>query len=169
MKKVCPTEFTIQPHNHWNNKWFILAAGDYEAGDFNAMTVAWGGMGTMWGKPFVTIVVRPARHTYSFIEKYPTFTLCSFPEIYKKQLVLMGSRSGRSHDKISDCGLTTMASTNVAAPSFKQADLILECKKIYWDDLKPENFLDPSIHEKYPEKDYHRMYFGEILSIWENK
>jgi hypothetical protein len=42
---------------------------------------------------------------------------------------------------------------------------MVECKKIYRNDLKPENFLDKSIEKEYPKKDYHRMYFGEIVNI----
>ena len=44
-------------------------------------------------------------------------------------------------------------------------EIIIECKKIYFDDYKPENFLDKSIHDEYPEKDYHRIYYGEIVNI----
>jgi hypothetical protein len=43
--------------------------------------------------------------------------------------------------------------------------LILECKKIYWDDMKPENFLDSSIFKHYKNNDEHRIYFGEVLKI----
>jgi hypothetical protein len=62
-------------------------------------------------------------------------------------------------------GLTPIASSRVAAPGFAEAQLILELKKMYWDDLEPGQFLDPSIEKQYPQKDYHRMYFGEILAI----
>ena len=34
---------------------------------------------------------------------------------------------------------------------------------MYWDDFHPEHFLDPGIDANYPRKDYHRIYFGEIL------
>lgn len=61
--------------------------------------------------------------------------------------------------------LTIMSSQKVPAPSFREAELIIECKKIYWDDFKPENFLDHSIEKNYPKKDYHRFYFGEIVEI----
>ena len=44
---------------------------------------------------------------------------------------------------------------------------VLECRKIYWDDMEPEHFLDEDIEKKYPKKDYHRIYFGEILEIFE--
>jgi len=29
--------------------------------------------------------------------------------------------------------------------------------------MNPEHFLDPTIEENYPEKDYHRIYYGEIV------
>ncbi len=167
MIHIEPSAFTARPHHLWNERWFLLTSGDLQSGDYNSMTVAWGGFGTMWGKPFVTIVVRPVRHTFSFLERYDNFTLCSFKESFKKELVLLGSQSGRTMDKIKESGLTPIPSMQVSSPSFREADLILECKKMYWDDLEPDHFLDESIHEKYPEKDYHRMYFGEILAIRE--
>ena len=59
--------------------------------------------------------------------------------------------------------LTPVASTKIAAPAYAEAELILECRKMYWDDVHPEHFLDPGIDANYPRKDYHRIYFGEIL------
>ena len=35
------------------------------------MTVSWGSMGMIWNKPFIQVVVRPQRHTFEFMEKYP--------------------------------------------------------------------------------------------------
>ena len=42
---------------------------------------------------------------------------------------------------------------------------MIECKKMYYQDITPERFLDPAIHEMYPDKDYHRMYIGEIANV----
>ena len=75
-----------------------------------------------------------------------------------------GTHSGRDEDKISKCGLTTLF-TKKETPYFQQASLVLECKKIYFQDIQAENFLLPEIEENYPEKDYHRIYFGEILRV----
>jgi hypothetical protein len=36
---------------------------------------------------------------------------------------------------------------------------------MYWDDFEPEQFLDPGIENNYPLKDYHRVYFGEIVMV----
>ena len=63
------------------------------------------------------------------------------------------------------CGLTPIESSKVEAPGFDQAELIIECRKVYYDDLEPAHFLDASILDNYPKKDFHRMYFGEILAI----
>jgi len=50
-------------------------------------------------------------------------------------------------------------------PALPEAELVIELRKIYWDDIVPEHFLDPAIDLQYPNKDYHRIYFGEILAI----
>ncbi len=149
----------------WSNRWLLLTAGDFSAQRFNAMTVGWGSFGVMWNKPFVQVVVRPTRYTYQFMEQYDTFTLCAFPEAYRAALELLGSISGRDRDKIKASGLVPIAATRVAAPAFAEAELIIECRKIYWDDFKPDHFLDQRIHKNYPLKDYHRVYFGEILAV----
>jgi flavin reductase (DIM6/NTAB) family NADH-FMN oxidoreductase RutF len=159
-------EFLVKAHHLWAKQWLLLTAGDFAGGRFNTMTVGWGSVGTMWGRPFAQVVVRPIRYTYEFIERYDTFTLCAFPQRYRRALNLLGTKSGRDGDKIAEAGLTPVASTQVAAPSFAEADLILECRKIYWDDMAPSRFLDPTIEGNYPNKDYHRIYFGQILAIY---
>jgi flavin reductase (DIM6/NTAB) family NADH-FMN oxidoreductase RutF len=162
-----PTDkFIVNNVDLWSNKWLLLTSGDFEKNDYNAMTVGWGSLGVMWSKPFAQVVVRPTRYTHNFMEQYDTFTLCTFPVKYRKALELLGSKSGKYGDKIAESGLEPIASKKVAAPAFAEAELIIECQKIYWDDFKPDHFLDHRIHSNYPMKDYHRVYFGEILVIW---
>jgi hypothetical protein len=48
---------------------------------------------------------------------------------------------------------------------FSEANLIIECRKIYSDDLHAERFLDPSIAAHYPDRDFHRLYIGEVLQV----
>ena len=159
-------ELLVKTHHLWDKQWLLLTSGDFAAGRFNAMTVGWGSLGTMWGRPFAQVVVRPIRYTYQFMERYDTFTLCAFPEDCRSALQLMGTKSGRDVDKIAEAGLTPIASTRIAAPGFAEAELIIECRKIYWDDLDPARFLDSSIERHYPQKAYHRIYFGQIVAIW---
>lgn len=165
-KPISLNRLSVQAHYLWAKQWLLLTAGDFEKGHFNTMTVGWGSLGTMWGKPFAQVVVRPHRYTFEFIERYDTFTLTVFSDDYRGALNLLGTKSGRDGDKIAETGLTPIASQRVAAPGFAEAELILECQKIYWDDLNPGGFLDPAIENNYPQRDYHRVYFGEILAAF---
>ncbi|MFA8344158.1 MAG: flavin reductase family protein [Rhodothermaceae bacterium] len=165
LEKINPFEFDSKIFDLWNNQWMLVTSGDFENSDFNTMTVAWGSFGVMWNKPFVQIVVRPQRHTFEFTEKYDSFTLTAFPEQYKDALKLLGKKSGRDGDKIAEAGLTPVQSEIVTSPGFEEAELIVECKKIYRDKFSPENFLLPEIDKNYPQKDYHIIYYGEVVNI----
>ncbi len=165
-RKPIPVDsFMTQAHSLWSKKWLVLCSGNFTNGTYNAMTVGWGSFGTMWGKPFAQVVVRPSRHTFQFMEKHDTFTLSVLPEELRPALQLLGSKSGRDGDKIAEAGLTPSSSTQVTAPSFKEAELIIECRKTYWDDFDPEKFIDTAIDAFYKESDYHRIYYGEVLAV----
>ncbi len=157
-------ELVARPLHLWDKGWFLLTAGDLEQGDFNSMTVSWGALGTLWHRPFALVVVRPSRYTYGFTERYDSFTLCAFGEAHRDALQLMGTRSGRDLDKVAATGLTPVAASAVAAPIYDEAELVLECRKLYWDDLEPSHFLDPAIAKEYPGRDYHRAYIGQIVA-----
>ncbi len=148
----------------WMNRWLLLTAGTID--DCNMMTVAWGSIGCMWSMPFAQAVVRPQRHTLGYMEQSDSFTLCAFPEQYRKDLQTLGSISGRDGDKLSKTSLSLKPSTAVSAPSYNEADLILECRKIYCQDMDPAGFVDKTIDENYKAGDYHRIYFGEILAAF---
>ena len=163
--QIEPAAFISRSVHIWGTQWLLLTAGDFQSGEYNTMTVGWGSMGVMWNRPFVQVVVRPTRFTFEFMERYETFTLCAFPEKHRNALQLLGSKSGRDGDKMTESGLTPVASTKVAAPSYTEAELIVECRKIYWDDFDPAQFIDPGIEGNYPLKDYHRIYFGEIVAV----
>ena len=68
-------------------------------------------------------------------------------------------------DKIKESGLTPIASQRISSPGFEEGELIIECKKIYYQDINPDMFLADYIPPMY-HNDYHRGYFGEVLGIW---
>ncbi|MBU1698748.1 MAG: flavin reductase [Candidatus Eisenbacteria bacterium] len=159
-------KFLVKPHDLWGRQSMLLTSGDFKKRDFNTMTVGWGSFGTMWQLPFAQAVVRPTRHTFEFMERHNSFTLCAFPREYREKLTLLGTKSGRDGDKIAEAGLTPIPSKTIDAPGFEEAELIIECRKIYWDDMQPDRFLHPSTESHYPAKDYHRIYFGEIRAVY---
>jgi len=166
-RKAIPIhDLTIKVYHFWPEHWILLTAGDFTSGKFNTMAIGWGGLGNMWGKPFAHVVVRPSRYTHEFMEKYDTFTICAFPEKYRKAVKLLGTKSGRNSDKIAESGLTPIASMKIAAPGFDEAELILECRKIYRDKVDPRGFLDKNIDKNYPLKDYHSIFYGKVLAVF---
>lgn len=159
-------DFLAQPYSLFSQKWFLLTSGDYETRHFNTMTIEWGSLGKVWGLPLVQVFVRPSRYTYQFMEQYDTFTLSCFPAQYRKALNLLGTRSGREGDKIAEAGLTPTAASHVAAPVFAEAELTLECRKMYWDDIIPARMSDEEALTRFGQlPDPHRVYFGRILAI----
>ena len=158
-------DLSVRIHRLWTLQSMLLTAGDFEAGDYNTMAVGWGSIGALWEMPMVQVVVRPQRYTYEFMGRYDTFTLTALPPEHRTALELLGTRSGRGGDKITEAGLTPIASTQVAAPGFDEAELIIECRKTYWGDFDPTHFVDPKISRFYANGDYHRFYYGTIVAI----
>ncbi len=158
-KSVSPYELNENPFQLMGKDWFLLTAGKID--HFNTMTGGWGMMGILWRKAVVMVYVRPTRHTYGFTEKYDDFTLCFFEEKHRDVLNFCGTKSGRDTDKAKECGLTPME-TKSGSIWFSEARLVIACKKIYSNDVEPALFLDPSIDELYPLKDYHKVYTGEV-------
>jgi flavin reductase (DIM6/NTAB) family NADH-FMN oxidoreductase RutF len=161
---IPPSEFVAGPFELWDHQWALLASGDFASRRFNCMTVSWGSLGVIWNQPFAMVLVRPQRYTYKFIEQFDTFTLCVFPESHRGTLENLGTRSGREIDKIGASGLTPIAAVRVASPIFDEAELAIECRKMYFDDLEHRHFLADFIMPMY-RGDYHRMYFGQVVHI----
>ena len=82
-------------------------------------------------------------------------------------LNICGSTSGKNTDKIKATGLIPLE-TEHGNIYYEQARLVLECRKIYFDDINPANFIDKKIDRMYSQNDYHRMYIGEIIQTMTN-
>lgn len=147
-------------------EWMLVCAG--KPGNYNMMTASWGAAGYLWNKPIAIIFIRPQRHTFSFAESNDRFTLNFFGQQQRELLNLCGTRSGRELDKMNLDGLTALE-TNNGNVCFAQAQLVLECRKVYHDDIKPDSFEDFDFQKIYPSADYHRFYIGVIEGCWVRK
>ena len=159
-KVIRPAAIARNPIELIGSGWMLITAGTLNA--YNTMTASWGTMGVIWNKPVVYCYIRPERYTYDFMEKAKQFTLCFFEEKYREVLNICGTESGRNVNKTLRAGITA-ASTKSGAVYFQEANIVLECKKIYYQDLEPKNFLDEEIKKSYQNGGYHRMYVGEIV------
>lgn len=157
-RETKPELLTDNPFKLIGKDWMLVTAGTPER--FNTMTASWGGLGILWERPAAFVFIRPTRYTYEFVERSARFTLSFFEERYRPALQYCGSHSGRDADKIKEAGLTPVKGENIVY--FEEARLVLACRKLYFQDIIPDRFLDPTIGSMYPKKDYHRQYVGEI-------
>ena len=144
-----------------SNDWALLTAGTKD--NFNTMTVSWGGIGELWGKDVCFVFVRPQRYTYEFMEKNDYFSLSFFGGEYKKELGICGSKSGRDIDKMAETGFLPVDFEN--AVGYEQAKVNVVLKKLAYQDMKPDGFIDESIMINYANNDFHRVYVGEIVKV----
>lgn len=132
----------------------------------NSMTIAWGSIGYMWNRPVFMVMVRPQRYTYSLIEKSNEFTVTIPYKDVKKEIAFLGTKSGKTLNKLQELKINTITSEKINAPVLEMQGMHFECKVVYKTEMTNNN-LDPKIDlAKYPEKDYHILYFGEILSSY---
>lgn len=149
--------------NMFNDEWALVTAGTID--HYNTMTISWGGIGTLWSKPVVSVYVKPIRYTYQFLEENEYFTVSFFDGQYKKDLGILGSKSGRDGDKVA---LTSLHPTALnQAVTFEEAKITLLCKKIYFQDLDTTKMPQTVIESYYENEAAHRMYIGEVVSIIE--
>lgn len=160
MVEISPKELQGNPFQMIGEEWMLVTAGTAEK--MNTMTASWGGLGVLWNKPVAFAFVRPTRYTYEFLEQEDCFTLSFYDEKYRHMLALCGRISGRDGDKIAAAGLTPC--TDEAAPYFKEARLVLVCRKLAVQDIDPTGFMDAAIAGHY-NNDYHRVYVGEIVKV----
>ncbi|MFA5523089.1 MAG: flavin reductase family protein [Tissierellales bacterium] len=133
----------------------------------NTMTIGWGNIGIVWGKPIFMVAVRYSRYTYDLIESSKEFTV-SIPinKDLKKELAYCGRYSGKDVDKFKECNITIVDGQKVSAPIIGECDLHYECKVVYQQAMEPVA-LSKDIKEKYYTKnDYHVLYFGEIVDSY---
>lgn len=143
---------------------FLITAGTLKK--YNTMTAAWGGLGYLWNKCVAIIFVRPQRYTYRFTEQHRYFTLSFFESEYRRALDFCGTHSGRNVDKARATGLTPVWAGSDSV-GFREARFVLECRKLYRQDLAADCFLDRRLRKKvYPKHDFHRVYIGEIVKCY---
>ena len=132
----------------------------------SAMAIGWGTIGVIWGRPVFTVLVRPSRHTFSLIQETGDFTVNVAPVGLREDVTYCGTVSGRDHDKFRERNLTALPAKNVTSPIIKECLINFECKVIHRNDLT--EIAPEIIPEFYPKGDFHRLFFGQILTCFRN-
>lgn len=113
------------------------------------MAISYETLGSEWEKNMFTVFVGKHRFTYEQLEKNPEFTInIPLKEFDKKIIGVCGSKSGRDMDKVAELGLTLVDSDIRSVPGIKE----------YPQDVD-------STHP-FANKDYHEMFYGEIVNAY---
>lgn len=142
------------------DEWMLISAGNENG--YNMMTASWGFMGEMWGADSAIAMIRPQRYTMKFVDENDYFALSFYGEnkaIHK----VCGSMSGKDVNKTELTGLTPIFDSGTVY--FKEARLVIICKKQLVADLKEENFVDTAPLKWYENKDFHKMIIGKIEKV----
>lgn len=140
-----------------------VRAGD----ELNTMTIGWAMLGVIWKKQILMTAVRNSRHTFGIIEKAADWTVSIPAGDMSRELAFCGTKSGRNVDKFKMCNLKTADGRFVASPIIQTPGIHFECKTVYKSAMNPD-FLARDVEQPlYPQKDYHTLYFGEILACGE--
>lgn len=130
----------------------------------NTMTASWGGIGEMWGKYCAFIFIRPQRYTKVLLDKTNSLTLQVLPESMRDKMRYFGTKSGAAEDKIAVSGVTVREDDGHVY--FEESDVVLNCTKLFFQDMDLEKFLDnPVIGKWYPNRDFHTMYIVSVDSV----
>lgn len=153
-------------------QWFhdaeLLAAGNREKS--NAMTIGWGGIGTLWGRTALTVYVAEKRYTKEFMDQAEYFTVMAFGVEHGNVLRYMGTKSGRNEDKAAALGLHTAYTAN-GTPYYTEAEMVIECKTMYAAPFDAQYFksdVPRNMYANFP-AGVHSMYIGEVVNAWKKE
>lgn len=166
MHKISPDDLEMSATKLIGKQWMLITAGSLDS--FNCMTASWGGLGVLWGKPVAYVFVRPNRFTHVFIESNPSMTLSFMPEKHRADVLYCGRHSGREVDKMAETQLKPVV-TESGLVSYEDAEVVLECRKLFKTRLQQADFLDwsevcPKWYNK--EEPLHDLYICEITTAY---
>ena len=154
-------DFKVNPFTVFRGPGWLLCAGDKEKS--NAMTIGWGGLGTLWGQDLVSVYVAQTRYTKQFMDKAKYFTIMQFDPEDNDILEYMGSNSGRDKDKAKELDLH-LSYTEHGTPYYNEARVVIECEILYDEDFQKANMkeLPAQFYSHFP-AGVHKQYIGRVV------
>ncbi len=161
-KEITLTEVFKETISGLNGNGIFLVSGK----EGNPMTIGWGSIGRIWGKPIFIVLVRPSRYSHLLLQELEEFSVNIPPEKLSEKLEYCGEHSGRDTNKIKECGFTLKPGIKINVPYIAECPIHYECQVIHKNEVIPENLKSSITERYYPSGDYHTIYFGEILGVY---
>jgi len=136
-REMMPEEIADNPFKLIGADWMLITAGRSEA--FNTMTASWGGLGVLWERKVCFIFVRPTA-TPTGSSSAPACSPC--PSSTSSTVRRSGSAAPAPGGTRTRCRDRLTPAGEGDTVWFREARLVLACRKLYVQDLGPERFLD---------------------------
>lgn len=166
-EKISPLEIEGNAIKMISKEWMLVTAGTES--DFNMLTASWGGFGELYNRPVAICFIRQDRYTFNYIDNGDTFTLSFYSEDFREVLNYCGSASGRNEDKVKGSRLTPLMLPNNKGIAFRQANLIIECKKLVSMPITPDAINQPDVRAERTKYPLHKMFIGEIVAVYKKR
>ena len=93
----------------------------------NIITLSWAA--NICSKPpSIAVGIRPERFSYDLVKNAGEFVV-NIPSVHQYEAaVFCGTKSGKAHDKFTECDLTAVPASKIDAPMIGECPINLECK-----------------------------------------
>lgn len=164
-EKMDPMDLELKPIKAFARDWMALATGNQKS--MNSMTISWGTIGELWGKNVVIVYVSSDRASKKLMDKNNYFTVSAFPDTreFREALSYIGSHSMTEDPNKTETAGLKVEYSSLGNPMFSDADLVIECKKIYSDEFK-KSLMPDDVRHLYDDLGVHTFYIGEIVNIY---
>ncbi len=135
----------------------------------NIMSTHWGSLGTFWNKPVFILPVRKSKLTHSLIDETGCFAISVPAKDMRNEIIMCDHLSGYDSNKFESLHLHPKRTKKIPTYTISECGLFLECKVIYKTDMQREQLDDKLREEMYSQKDFHTMYFAEVVAVYENE
>ncbi|MDR1535834.1 MAG: hypothetical protein LBU64_12200, partial [Planctomycetota bacterium] len=96
--EIAPEDIADNVFTLVGKEWTVITAGAIPG--HNSMVASFGGFGILFEKPAAWCFLRANRFTLEKIRAAGIYTMSYFPERYRNDILLFGTKSGRNSDKM---------------------------------------------------------------------
>lgn len=134
----------------------------------NVMSTHWGALGNFWNKQIFILPVRPSKLSHDLIDETKTFAVSVPIKDMRNEIIQCDHLSGFYTNKFEVLNLHPRRAKNIDTYVLGECGLILECRVVFSADMSRDQ-VDPSLRsEMYSCKDFHTMYFAEVIDAYDD-
>lgn len=135
----------------------------------NVMTTHWGALGTFWHKQVFVLPVRTGKYSHEILRESRSFAVSVPTTDMHNEIVQCEHMSGYNVNKFDALHLRPKRAKKIPAYVLSECGLILECKVLFIADAEDAGIDEALRADMYDGKDYHTMFFGEVVECYENR